>query len=52
MFFLDRMTKNFIWGVGGNQKNKVSVAAYAKRNYEVVAIRWPGPVTASGKSKT
>ena len=41
VFFLDTITKNFIWGIGGNQKNSVSLAAYSKRNYDIVAIRWP-----------
>lgn len=43
VFFLDKITKNFYWGVGGNQRNQVSRAAYSKANYELVAIRWPGP---------
>jgi len=42
VMFLDKMTKHFVWGVGGNQKNRVSRAAYSKKNYEIVAIRWPG----------
>lgn len=41
VLFLDEFTRHFIWGWGGNQKNRVSRAAYAKKNYEVVAIRWP-----------
>jgi uncharacterized protein (TIGR02594 family) len=41
VFFLDKITKNFIWGWGGNQKNQVSRAAYSKKNYEIITIRWP-----------
>lgn len=41
VFFLDKITNHFIWGWGGNQKNQVSRAAYSKKNYEIVAIRWP-----------
>ncbi len=41
VFFLDKITKHFFWGVGGNQKNQVSRAAYSKKNYELVAIRMP-----------
>lgn len=41
VFFLDKVTNNFLWGWGGNQKNRVSRAAYSKKNYEIVAIRWP-----------
>jgi uncharacterized protein (TIGR02594 family) len=41
VFFLDKATRHFWWGVGGNQKNSVSRAAYSKANYELVAIRQP-----------
>ena len=41
VLFLDKFTKNFIWGWGGNQRNQVSRAAYSKANYRVLAIRWP-----------
>lgn len=41
VFFLDKITHNFIWGWGGNQKNSVSRAAYSKKKYDIVAIRWP-----------
>jgi uncharacterized protein (TIGR02594 family) len=41
VFFLDKFTKNFIWGWGGNQKNQVSRTAYSKANYEICAVRWP-----------
>lgn len=41
VMFLDKFTKYYIKGWGGNQKNSVSYAAYSKRNYEIVAIRWP-----------
>jgi uncharacterized protein (TIGR02594 family) len=41
VMFLDKFTKQFIKGWGGNQKNRVSYAAYSKKNYEVIALRWP-----------
>ena len=41
VFFLDKVTKNFYWGVGGNQKNSVSRVAYSKANYRLVAVRKP-----------
>jgi uncharacterized protein (TIGR02594 family) len=41
VLFLDKVTKHFIWGVGGNQKNRVSRAAYSKANYQIVAVRYP-----------
>lgn len=41
VLFLDKITKNFIWGYGGNQRNSVSRAAYPKSKYQIKAIRWP-----------
>lgn len=41
VFFLDKITKHFFWGVGGNQRNQVSRAAYSKKNYRLVAVRMP-----------
>jgi uncharacterized protein (TIGR02594 family) len=41
VLFLDKFTKQFIKGWGGNQRNRVSYASYSKANYEVCAIRWP-----------
>lgn len=39
--FYEKMNKRFIWIRGGNQRNRVSLAAYSKANYEIVAVRWP-----------
>ena len=43
VFFLDKISKEYYWGYGGNQKNAVRRSAYPKRNYELVALRWPTP---------
>ncbi len=39
--FFKKMNHNFIWLRGGNQRNKVSDQAFAKRHYEILAIRVP-----------
>ena len=39
--FFHKMNKNYIWLVGGNQRNSVSIAAYSKKNYEIIAVRMP-----------
>lgn len=41
VLFLDKINRHFYWGWGGNQRNRVSRAAYSKVNYELVALRWP-----------
>ena len=41
VLFLDKITKHHYWGVGGNQKNRVSRAAFNKRGWELVACRQP-----------
>lgn len=41
VLFCDKVTKHWIWGWGGNQKNRVSRQAYARANYRIVACRWP-----------
>lgn len=40
--FLWRWEKNWIRVLGGNQRNRVGINGYSKKNYEIVAIRWPG----------
>ena len=39
-FFL-RETRDGFRILGGNQRNQVSRAWFSKKNYEVIAIRWP-----------
>lgn len=39
--FLKSFGKGYIEIRGGNQRNKVSDVKYSKRNYELIAIRWP-----------
>jgi uncharacterized protein (TIGR02594 family) len=41
--FLLENRKNWYKVVGGNQRNGVSIASYSKKNYELIALRWPGP---------
>lgn len=39
--FLWKWDKRFIWLLGGNQRNKVGINAYSKKNYDIIAVRWP-----------
>ncbi|MCZ4341507.1 TIGR02594 family protein [Sphingomonadaceae bacterium G21617-S1] len=39
VFFVTKVSKNFVWGIGGNQADKVSEAKFERAR--VVGLRWP-----------
>ena len=41
VFFLTEVTRYYIKGVGGNQRNSVSLASFSKKRYDIMAIRRP-----------
>lgn len=39
--FLVHLSKNNIWLLGGNQRNRVSVQAFPKGRWNLAGLRWP-----------